>query len=50
MFVPQLPQGEMIESFLETEQSPAESFLYGDGEVPSHQEVFQQVIALEEQQ
>jgi hypothetical protein len=37
----------MVEAFLETEQSPAESFLYSNPEIPSHQEVLQQVIALE---
>jgi hypothetical protein len=46
-FVPQEPTRGMVEAFLETEQSPAESFLYSNPEIPSHQEVLQQVIALE---
>lgn len=47
MFVPQLPQRGMVESFLAPEQSPAESFLYTDAEVAS-QDVLQQLIAPEE--
>ena len=43
-FVPQVPQRGMVEAYLETEQSPAESFLYSEADVPSHQEVLQQVI------
>ncbi len=49
LFVPQMPQTGMIEAYLSTEQSPAESFLYSEADVPSHQEVLEQVIALEEQ-
>ena len=48
MFVPQMPQSGMVESFLAPEQSPAESFLYNDTDVPS-QDVLQQLIAPEEQ-
>ena len=44
VYVPQLPQRGIVESFLETEESPAESFFYNEADVPSHQEVFQQVI------
>ncbi len=50
MFVPQLPQRGMVESFLAPEQSPAESFLYNDIDVPSRQDVLEQLIAPEEQQ
>jgi hypothetical protein len=50
VFIPQEPERGMVEAFLETEQSPAESFLYSDPDVPSHQEVLQQVIALGEEQ
>lgn len=50
VFVPQVPQRGIIEAFLEPEQSPAESFLYSESDVPTHQEVLQQVISLEEQQ
>ena len=49
MFVPQMPQSGMVESFLAPEQSPAESFLYNDTDVPSRQDVLQQLIELEEQ-
>src|SRR5262245_36451885 len=50
MFVPQLPQYGMVESFLAPEQTPAESFLYNDTDVPSRQDVLQQLIELEDQQ
>jgi hypothetical protein len=49
MFVPQMPQRGLVESFLEPEQSPAESFLYNDTDVPSRQDVLDQLIAPEEQ-
>ena len=49
LFVPQLPQSGMVESFLAPEQNPAESFLYNDTEVPS-QVVLEQLISSEEQQ
>jgi hypothetical protein len=50
VFVPQLPQSGMVESFLAPEQNPAESFLYNDTEVPSRPVVLEQLIALEEQE
>src|SRR5207247_11107640 len=37
LFIPQVPQRGMVESFLAPEQSPAESFLYNDTE-PSRQD------------
>ena len=49
LFVPQLPQRGMVEAFLEPEQSPAESVLYNDADVPS-QDVLAQLIALEDEQ
>lgn len=49
LFIPQVPQRGMVESFLATEQSPAESFLYNDTDVPSRQDVLEQLIAPEEQ-
>jgi hypothetical protein len=49
-FVPQLPQRGMVESFLAPEQSPAESFLYNDTDVPSRQDVLQQLIEPEDPQ
>ncbi len=50
VFIPQLPQRGMIESFLESEQSPAESFLYTGTDMPSRQDVMEQLIAPEDQQ
>jgi hypothetical protein len=47
LFVPQVPQRGMVESFLAPEQSPVESFLYNDSDVAS-QDVLQQLIAPEE--
>jgi len=49
-FIPQVPQRGMVESFLESEQSPAESFLYNESDEPSRQDVMQQLIAPEDQQ
>jgi hypothetical protein len=49
VFLPQEPERGMVEAYLETEQSPADSFLYSDPDLPSHQEVLQQVIALEDE-
>src|SRR6185436_3948692 len=49
LLVPQLPQSGMVESFLAPEQTPGESFLYNDSDVPSRQVVLEQLIALEEQ-
>jgi hypothetical protein len=44
LFVPQeLPQRGMVESFLVPEQSPVESFLYTDSDLPS-QDVLQEMI------
>jgi hypothetical protein len=49
LFVPQMPQRGIVESFLEPEQSPAQSFLYNDTDVPSRQDVLDQLIAPEDQ-
>jgi len=49
MFIPQMPQRGMVESFLEPEQTPAESFLY-NGDVPSRQDVIEQLISMEDPQ
>jgi hypothetical protein len=49
MFVPQMPQRGMVESFLDAEQSPAESFLFNDTDAPSRQDVLDQLIAPEDQ-
>ena len=50
MFVPQVPQRGMVESFFDAEQSPAESFLYNNTDAPSRQDVLDQLIAPEDQQ
>src|SRR6516225_4023793 len=39
VFIPQLPQRGIVESFLEAEQNPAWSFLYNGTDVPSRQDV-----------
>ena len=49
-FIPQMPQRGMVESFLESEQNPTWSFLYNGTDVPSRQDVMQQLIAPEDQQ
>ncbi|HYR88741.1 MAG TPA: hypothetical protein VE422_31980 [Terriglobia bacterium] len=49
LMIPLVPQRGMIEASLDAEQSPAESFLYNESEVPSR-EVTEQLIALEDQQ
>jgi len=48
--IPQMPQRGMVESFIEPEQNPAESFLYNGNDVPSRQDVLEQLIAPEDQQ
>jgi hypothetical protein len=50
MFVPQLPQRGMVESFLEPEQNPAESFLYNEADLPTRQDVLAQLIEPEDEQ
>jgi len=49
LFIPQLPQSGMVESFLAPEQNSGESFLYNDTDVPSRQVVLE-LITLEEQE
>lgn len=49
-FIPQMPQRGIVESFLESEQNAVESFLYNGTDVPSRQDVMQQLIAPEDQQ
>jgi len=48
VFVPQMPQIGLIESYLATDDDPSDSFLHTDAEVPSEQEIFVQIIGLEE--
>ena len=48
VFIPQLPERGMVESFLAPDQSPAESFLYNDTDVAS-QDVLQQLIEPEDE-
>ena|ERR1051325_11723634 len=50
MFVPQIPQREIEESVLESEETPAESLIYSDLDVPARQVVLQQLITTEDQQ
>jgi len=49
LFVPQVPQRGVMESVFESEQSPVESLLYGDADVPARQVVLQQLIAGEDE-
>ena len=49
LFIPELPQRGMVDSFLAPEQSPTESFLYNDTDVPSRQVVLE-LITLEDQE
>ena len=49
VIIPQVPQRGMIEAYLDSDQNPAESFLYNEGEVPSGQEFLDQLIAQEDQ-
>jgi hypothetical protein len=49
MFIPQMPQRGMVESFLAPEQNADESFLYNGSDVPSRQVVLERLISLEEQ-
>ncbi len=49
LFIPQIPQYEVEESVLESEQSPAESLIYNEVDVPARQVVLQQLITTEEQ-
>jgi hypothetical protein len=50
LLIPQMPQRGVVESFLEPEQSPAESFLYNETDIPARQVVLQQLITPEDQQ
>jgi hypothetical protein len=49
LFIPQMPQRGMVESFLAPEQNSTESFLYNDTDVPSRQIVLE-LVTLEEQE
>jgi hypothetical protein len=48
LFIPQLPQRGVVESVFESEQSPDESLIYNDTDVPARQVVLQQLIAGED--
>jgi hypothetical protein len=50
LFIPQLPVRGMVEAVIESEQSPAESFLYSESEVQDGTEYLEQMIALEDLQ
>jgi hypothetical protein len=49
LFVPQTPQRGVVESVVESEQSPVENLLYNDTDVPARQVVLQQLIAGEDE-
>src|SRR5262245_58216907 len=42
VFIPQMPQFGVVESFLAPDQNSSESFLYNDNEVPSRTVVLEQ--------
>ena len=48
LFIPQMPQQGVVESVFESEQSPDESLIYNDTDVPARQVVLQQLIAGED--
>ena len=49
LFIPQMPQREVVESLFESEQSPVENLLYKDTDVPARQVVLQQLISGEDE-
>ena len=48
-FIPQMPQRGVVESVFDSEQSPVESLLYNEIDVPARQVVLQQLIAGEDE-
>jgi len=48
MVIPMIPEREMLEAYLESEQSVTETVLYSDSEVPAGQD-FLELIAVEDQ-
>ena len=50
MFIPQPPLRGMLEAVIESEQSPAETFLYSESEIQDGTEYLEQMIALEDLQ
>lgn len=51
VFIPRMPQSGLIESYLDAERNPTQSFLFtsDSDEVPSGQEIFEQVLGLGEE-
>jgi hypothetical protein len=49
LFVPQTPQRGVVDSVFESEESPVESLLYNNADVPARQVVLQQLIAEEDE-
>jgi hypothetical protein len=50
MLIPQIPQQGVVESVVESEESPVESLLYNELDVPARQVVLQELIATEDQE
>src|SRR5690242_8622454 len=48
LFIPQMPQQGVVESVFESEQSPDESLIYNDSDIPARQVVLQQLIGGED--
>lgn len=49
LFIPPEPQRGIVESVFESEQSPVESLIYSDVDVPARQVVLQQLIVEEDE-
>jgi hypothetical protein len=49
LFIPQMPERGVVESVFESEESPVESLLYNETDVPARQVVLQQLIAEEDE-
>ena len=48
LFIPEIPQRGIVESVFDDEQSPDESLIYNDTDVPARQVVLQQLIGGED--
>jgi hypothetical protein len=48
LFIPQMPQNGVVESVFDAEESPDESLIYNDTDVPARQVVLQQLIEVED--
>jgi hypothetical protein len=49
VFIPEVPEGGMVEAFLELEQTPGEILLYSGTDFPNREELFVEMMGLGEQ-